>query len=118
MQKYVQLNIVYNKTHSINISIFLITKGLYIRFWDCISEHQTEVTACYDKPGCEMINESMCERFDKLKVKCKYTCKECECKDNKDCNDVTQEMCEKMTDVFRKDCAKTCKVCGSERKKY
>ena len=65
-----------------------------------------------------MINESMCERFDKLKVKCKYTCNECPCKDNKDCNDVTLAMCKNMTDVFREECAETCKVCGSGRIKY
>ena len=115
MQEYVQLNKVFNKTHK---SVYWISKALYIRFWDCISEGQTKVTACYDKPGCEMINESMCERFDKLKVKCKYTCKECECKDNKDCNDVTLAMCKNMTEVFREECAETCKVCGSGREKY
>ena len=37
---------------------------------------------------------------------------------NKDCNDVTLAMCKNMTDVFREECAETCKVCGSGRIKY
>ena len=82
------------------------------------SAWENEISQCYDEVlECQDITKQggMCNRFPKLKKKCRFTCEACKCKDTKNCDDVTEELCEKMSDVFHKTCAKTCNICGEGR---
>ena len=82
-----------------------------------IAAWETEITKCKDGDGCEHVTNnkgSLCKRFPALKKQCPFSCKSCECKDTKDCQDVNQKACDEMPQVFHKTCAKTCKVCGNK----
>lgn len=84
-------------------------------FFDESSAWENQTTQCFDEAEeCKHITKQsgMCNRFPKLKKKCRWTCESCKCEDTKNCDDVTEELCDKMADVFHKTCAKTCNICG------
>ena len=100
---------------------FLLDTSKSLLFFDKLSDYESKITSCNDEVGCKKVtgkklDAGMCKRFPKLRKKCRYSCKACECKDKKKCHDVTQALCKTMPDVFHKDCAKTCKVCGQQLK--